>query len=341
MLKTKIVQVVGLTIIGVFLCAVSPAKAALLAYEGFGYDAGSVLDATAVWDGGTGFSQPWQANLPSGANGYNQIIRAGSLVYQDAYGNQLLTSGNRIHITGDGTADGDNTGGTRHNAQPRRAFSFARGNNDETTWVSFLAIINPTVVTPYLDPGTGTYLYYGRATSVQLFQGTGSERLTIGTASQNGETDPTLPNDTWRLVNRGSAAYTVASTVPLTNLPPNSTANFVVIRIDHKAGDDRVNAPDTAYMWLNPSLISEPNTNNADAISYAGTPGYERDYWFDTLRLFAGGWNSTVGYGAADVDEIRVGETYWDVAPIVPEPAATVLGVLGGFGLLVLRLRRK
>ncbi|MCX7722304.1 MAG: hypothetical protein N2379_04500, partial [Verrucomicrobiae bacterium] len=233
-------------------------------------------------------------------------------------------------------------GGTRHNAQPRRAFSFSRGSNTETTWISFLAIINPTVVTPWWDTNANTYAYYGRATSVQLFQGTASERLTIGTASQNAETDPTLPNDTWRLVNRGSAAYTKASTVPLTNIPPNSTANFVVVRIDHIAGDHATNAPDTAYMWLNPSLTSEPLTNAPDVVvSYAGTPGYERDYWFDTLRLFAGNWNSVVGYGAADIDEIRVGTTYGDVAPLVPEPAAAILSVLGGLGLLVLRMRRK
>lgn len=341
MRKSHFVELGTVITFGVLMLGATTARAELLAYEGFDYEAGSALTATTTWDGGFGFSQPWQPNLPSGANGYNQLIRAGSLVYIDANGNQLLTSGNRIHITGDGSDQGDNTGGTRANAQPRRAFSFNRGSNTETTWVSFLAIINPAVVTPYWDAGANAYLYYGRATSVQLFQGTSSERLTIGTASQNGETDPNLPNDTWRLVNRGSPAYTVASTVPLTNIPPNSTANFVVVRIDHVAGDDRVNAPDTAYMWLNPSLTSEPDINNADAVSFAGTSGYERDYWFDTLRLFGGSWNSVVGYGAADVDEIRVGTTYWDVAPLVPEPSAVMLSVVGGFGLLLLRLRRK
>lgn len=346
MTRTKVLLGLALASVGVLISSTIPAKAALLAYEPFDYGAGEALTASAVWNGGSGFSQPWQPNLPSGANGYNQIIRAGSLVYVDSLGNQLVSSGNRIHITGDGSDLGDNTGGTRGNAQPRRAFSFSRGSNTETTWVSFLAIWNPVVVTPWWDEPKDEYLYYGRGTSVQLFQGTGSERLTIGTASQNSETGavhpelPLAPNDTFRLVNRGSANYTVASTVPLTNLPPNSTANFVVIRIDHQAGDDRVNAPDTAYMWLNPVLTSQPDIANADVISFAGTAGYERDYWFDTLRLFAGGWNSTVGYGAADVDEVRVGETYWDVAPI-PEPSAAVLCILGGLGLLVLRMRRK
>jgi len=345
MIKNPIVRYVGIGTLGILLSTGITAKADLLAYEPFDYAAGSVVDTNA--NGGFGFSQPWQPNLPSGANGYNQIIRAGSLVYVDSNGYQLLTGGNRIHITGDGSDQGDNTGGTRHNAQPRRAFSFSRGSATETTWVSFLAIWNPLVVTPWWDAAKGEYLYYGRATSVQLFQGTGSERLTIGTASQNAETGtvhpelPLAPNDTFRLVNRGAASYTVASTVPFTNLPPNSTANFVVVRIDHLAGDDRVNAPDTAYMWLNPSLTSEPDINNADVVSFAGTAGYERDYWFDTLRLFAGSWSSVVGYGAADVDEIRVGTTYWDVAPIVPEPSAAVLSVLGGLGLLVWRLRRK
>lgn len=299
--------------------------ASVLAYEPFDYPEGVGLDTSC--NGGYGFSQPWQPNLPSGGSLSNQLITAGSLYYVDQNGNRVYGIGNKVHITGDGTVDGDNVGGARANAQPRRAFSFSRGSQDETTLVAFLAVRTGL---PYLYvDGDGNQIYFGRATSVQLFQGTGSERLTIGRASQNSEPTTILPKDTWALINRGTASYTKPTTVPLTNVPPNSTANFILVRIDHKAGDDRVNAPDTAYIWVNPAdILTLPPLSTAMAISLASEG--ERDYWFDTLRLFAGNYNTTVGYGSADIDEIIVA---------TPEPSVIGLGLAGLAGLVLLRRR--
>ncbi len=281
-----------------------------LAYEPFDYEAGVGLDGNC--NGGYGFSEAWVPNLPSGGSLSNQLITAGSLYYTDAYGNTVMGIGNKVHITGDGTEAGDNTGGARANAQPRRALSFQRGNENDSTWVAFLAVRTGL---PYLyTDGAGNEIYYGRATSVQLFQGANSERLTIGRASQNGEPTNTTPKDTWALINRGSPAYTSPTPVPLTNVPPNSTANLIIVRIDHQAGDDRINAPDTAYIWINPENIFNLPTENALAISFAGSG--ERDYWFDTIRLFAGNYNTTVGYGSADIDEIIIA---------VPEPTTLAL----------------
>jgi len=280
-----------------------------LAYEPFDYQAGVGLDGNC--NGGYGFSEAWAPNLPSGGSLNNQLITAGSLYYTDAYGNTVMGIGNKVHITGDGTAAGDNTGGFRANAQPRRALSFQRGNENDSTWVAFLSVRTGL---PKLFVTNDIEIYYGRATSVQLFQGANSERLTIGRASQNNEPLTILPKDTWALVNRGSAAYTSPTTVPLTNVPPNSTANLIIVRIDHQAGDDRANAPDTAYIWINPENILDLPTENALAVSFAGNG--ERDYWFDTIRLFAGNFRDDVGYGSADIDEIIIA---------VPEPTTLAL----------------
>ena len=337
--KNPIVRYVGIGTAGMLLSTAISAKAALLAYEPFDYSPGEPLIGQ---NGGMGFNSAWLYNSSGHSN--NQIVVSGSFSYTDQYGNQLLTSGNRVHVTGDGTAEGDNTGGVRGSGQPLRVFGFYRGNSDvnETTWISLLALRTGLPLEYQYTPGS--YLYYGRAASFQLFwqgdtnnTGQGSERLSIGRASQNAEATSLLPKDTWAALNRGAAGQTVVSQVPLTNLP----CVFLLVRIDHVPGVNPGN--DTAYIWINPpSLVTEPDISTANiTISASQFASNDRDYNFDRIRLFGGGWNSTVGYGSIQLDEIRIGTTFADVTPLVPEPSVVVLSVLGGLGLLVWRLRRK
>jgi hypothetical protein len=118
--------------------------------------------------------------------------------------------------------------------------------------------------------------------------------------------------ETWSFIPNGDAAQTVASSTQFDQL------SLVVVRIDHLPGNDN------AYLFLNPTLGVEPNNASAAATSLGGF-----DYSFDTVRPFAGGSQSTGAIlpGELQVDEIRVGDTFADVTPFVPEPAA--IGVVG------------
>lgn len=321
---TTRIGIAGVALATLF-CATQTTQAALLAYEGFEYNVGETFLGAS---GGSGFSQAWQTNS---TNPNNALTKAGSLSYTDGFGNSLQTSGGRGAFTGNGTATGDNTGGTTGNAQPFRGLTTTRGYGTDaaTTWVSFLAVRTGK---PFAYSDAGGNVSYGRAAGLQFFN-TNTEQLTMGRASQNSETDTSLPNDTWAIYNRGAAGQTVASTIALTDLV------FVTMRIDHLTG---ANNPgnDVAYLWFNhANLTLEPNIADALQISASQFAASDRDYNFNRIRLFAGSDNTTVGYGSEEIDEIRIGENYSDVAPIAVVPEPTVL-TLGGLGLLALTFRR-
>jgi len=321
------------------------ARALLLAYEGFDYAPGQSLLGL---NGGYGFSTGWIGQ--SGAVTNNSIVLAGSFTYTDSFGNSIATRGNRALATGNGTATGDNTGGTTGSANPWRVLSFYRGTDavPTTTWFSVIATVTSPPY-PYTN-SVGNVALHGRAVSpLQLFYngtpgstGQGSEMVGLGRGTETtAGIDLYHTMDSWGLVNRGSAAQEVVSDVGFASLP----ADLLLMRIDHAPGTDpRVaGAADTAYVWINPpNLAKEPSIAKADLTLTPTSidPNNDRDYIFNVLRLFGGGFNTTVGYGAIQVDEIRIGTEYLDVTlRPVPEPSLFALGIFGGFVLLALRKR--
>src|SRR6185436_17252919 len=90
---------------------------------------------------------------------------------------------------------------------------------------------------------------------------------------------------------------------------PYNQVSFAVIRIDHLSGNDN------AYLFINPSLSSEPNISNASA----QTIGLF-SYTFNRARPFAGNTDTANNRPYADVtvDELRIGETWADVTPHIP-----------------------
>jgi hypothetical protein len=134
-----------------------------------------------------------------------------------------------------------------------------------------------------------------------------------------------------------------------------SDLTLTVIRIDHVTGDSNAavfpeggtfGGNDNIYVWTTPILSTTPSDANAEikhiaadivaaanalaipAAPFNGNPtatgsssGGEID--FDRLRLFAGNNNGTTPFAEWQFDELRVGTTFADVAPMVG-PAGTI-----------------
>lgn len=119
---------------------------------------------------------------------------------------------------------------------------------------------------------------------VSLFEG-GSERLFIG--QRNGTSN-------WGIERSGSGNATFA-------VGTGSVA-FVVAKIVLKTGADDV------YLWVNPSLSSAPADASAAQLLATST------FTFDRIRIQHG-----LGGGQTfEVDELRLGQSFADVAPISP-----------------------
>jgi hypothetical protein len=265
----------------------SRALAALLAYEGFDYPTGdSVVGKT----GGTGFQNAWQLNASTGI----QTNQGYSLSYIDGAGKRLVTTGGSLFLQGITTG---NTG----NTQPNRAINNARGTNSGaadgvTTWVSLLEVRQGPTTTNAAAPNNP----YPRSANLSLYNGPAPliEKLAMGNTSDT--------------VSNTVALLPIGANAKITSVSFSET-NFIVVRIDHKVG-----VFDDAYMFINPLLGSEPNINSASTNSLG-----EFDFSFNRIRPFAGGNRTTQPYAELVVDEIRIGETFADVAPYIPTLAIT------------------
>jgi hypothetical protein len=100
---------------------------------------------------------------------------------------------------------------------------------------------------------------------------------------------------------------------------------FILLRIDSVDGGD-----DTAYAWVNPSLATEPAIGTADAVQ-------TRSMQVGNGAIIHNKNNAGQGQNENIWDEYRMGETFADVTPYIPEPAFGVIALLGA---LALRLRK-
>jgi hypothetical protein len=339
-------HVLGLLSTAVLLALGSSARGYIVAYEGFDYPVGTNLHNQT---GGFGWEAPW-VGLTTNDN--TQIV-SGSFTYNDGFGNSVTSqTGNRVHLTGNGTADqaaygltGNLNGNSTQQPIRRLDDDFGRFGSS-TTWMSCMALrVGQPAAPPFVHPGGASY-QYGRAVGVQLFfqsgastTNSGNELASIGRATANAEPN-TSPADTWGLVYRGSGAFSKASSDSFTTpTNANSTADFILARVDHVNGLSNPRN-DTISVWINPRLDNEALLG-APTMVYlptdAPTSGSDadRDFAFNFVRLFGGNINATVNnYGAIQVDEIKIGTDFNSVtlAPL-PEPASLALIGLGGLVL--------
>jgi glucose/arabinose dehydrogenase len=291
---------------GVFLAVLAvlvftpAAHAALLAYEPFTNTVGAEILGSG---GGFGFTNVWQTNSSVGV-GTNTSF---GLAYTDGGGRQLATNGGAAYFRGNTAAS--------TSMQGYRQFTFSRGTNTtvdgSNTWISFLvARIGATNggVNPW---ARGANLDHDFATNVAAST-TYQQKLALGGASG-------AATNSVSLIPQGSGTLLRPSAIAF-----GGATNFVVVKIEHKT-----NALDNAFLFINPSLASEPLTNTANTNSLGLF-----DYSFDRLRIFVGGQSSAAQpFAELIVDEYRVGETFADVAPTnatVTSTATKLLAILPG-----------
>jgi hypothetical protein len=262
-------------------------QAAALAYEGFGYAAGTTLSTNVT--GGTGWSGGWVADAETPTN---NVISASGLEFGDAGGRALVTTPGHLFVTAttNNMASGD-----------VRSFRILTNGvrNTGTTWVSFIGQrMGPTIT------NTGTPNNpYPRAANVAFLEG-GREAFAIGSGSG-------LVSNFWSILPAGSVGNAGVDQRSTTAL---NQQVFIVLRIDHIGDPAATN--DNLYMWVNPDLGSTPDIATANARSIGSF-----NFSFDRLRPFAGG-NDTGNnrpYADLTVDELRVGDTFRSVAPFVSD----------------------
>ena len=165
---------------------------------------------------------------------------------------------------------------------------------------------NGTIYVSFLEQVNATTAYAG----LSLFTGTGTEQVFFGSGGAGG-----LP------------AVNLESTGPGTGTGETAltTTGFVVAELQFgtaAAGGSGV----TVRLFDNPTLGTQPATANYTASNATS-------FTFNSIRIQSGA-------DTGSVDEVRIGDTYADVAP-VPEPTTMALSLLGGAGMLGFVIRRR
>jgi hypothetical protein len=195
----------------------------------------------------------------------------------------LAVTGNKVLLAGQ-----QNTG-NGNNAFIFRDIATTFGTDDTTVWFSAIG--------QRLGDKQGDPLTYARVFSVAFFNGT-TEQFSVGDLSNN-------PADVWSFHPTTAVADAVPSTVAI------DVQSFLLMKIQYLAGTDNVS------LWVNPNLAGGEAGLGAPSVSATDT-----DATFNRIRIQAGGSQTTNALLAASGlwDEIRVGDTFADVAPVGATP---------------------
>lgn len=269
-----------------FFHSICVLHAALLAYEGFDYPAGTTIGGQA---GGSVWTNAWTGGAPGNFLATNQATLLG---YTDVNGQALQTVGGSLVV-------GVPNGPAATTAQPNRVLNNNLSGGTGTTagagstvWISFLyKRLN-------LEAGGAPYF---RQANFGLFEGSG-ERLAVGAPN----TSATVSNvfSVWGngVTHSGSAPFQSAADPLLVG-----ATSFILVKVV----TDGSAALDAAYVWFNwTNLAVEPNIASADVVdNELNLSGV------NTLRFQAGNQNASGTNAAFQVDELRVGTAFADVTP--------------------------
>ncbi|HMO50685.1 MAG TPA: CocE/NonD family hydrolase [Kiritimatiellia bacterium] len=241
-----------------------PATDGLLHYEGFDYgDPGGTYNMNSGYNGGTGWNGAWAKQSAGVGGDYQKDI---ALTY---------TSGVRTLVTAGGSMRPANNGLYYY----RSLGQFYSGTGgDQTLWVSFLAYGTPNTafrVIEFINSSNGV-----TATAA-------AQRLAVGNNNAGAQQ--------WQI---GVDRYTASTNSGVAISTNAATPDFILLKIELKQS-----ANDTARMWINPDLATEPTTGGV-VFTRTGT-----QWTFDTFRITV---NSASNLG---LDEIRIGEGWSDVTP--------------------------
>jgi hypothetical protein len=117
--------------------------------------------------------------------------------------------------------------------------------------------------------------------------------------------------------------YRVGAAATASAVAGDPNTHMMIVRFNFGAAN-----ADTVDLWFDPDL------NNFDLASPTGTTGTD-DASFNFMSHIA--YDST---GGPTIDEIRVGESRFDVGVVVPEPSTLTIWSLGLLGLIGWRRRR-
>jgi hypothetical protein len=294
------------------LASAFSACAQSIAYEGFSYPDGTQLFGTTPGqgDGGSGWATPWSATSAAIATNTASGL---------SYGN-LTTHGGGV-VMGNPTSLTFGTTASSQRLLPNTLGSLATAGSG-TIWISFL----------YENWSTDNNGLSGfREAKLALFSGAttnangsanvnGTERLDAGSPN----TYAAGASDTLSLWS-GSTFVSSGIATPRGATPADTVLILMELLVDNTS------AADTAYAWFNPNLsLGAPGVGSAISLNTVDLSGV------NALRFQAGNANANGPNAVFKADELRVGYSFADIAP-VPEPMPLALVGLGSLALLALR----
>ena len=308
------------------------ASAQLIAYEPFDY--ADDLDINSVnGSGGFGWADNWQQRASNGGP-ERFTAQAGGLTYTDADGNALVVAGNYGLADFNGFAADDAGGGG--NVQMFRQTDLGEAANlgefvgvNNSYYISFIGdrrgASNSEAnagVPDYENPHAPNE--YSRNAHLSLINSGGGEDGQLGNPSNQ-------MTDTWKI--RAKDTPDADSGGQFSYNQSFIVAKITVGDIVAQTGTDLVE------MWVDPILTSEALAGAPDASHFILDGGDLFNMDHTGVGAFVGSQSSGRAGAVMAFDEIRIGHSWEDVTPIVPEPGALALLALGGLSMLAYRRR--
>jgi MYXO-CTERM domain-containing protein len=296
---------------------IGTASGSLLFYDSFNYSAGSL---------GTAGSPTW--TKVGGSTADPTVQNAGGLTFPG-----LATSGDSNNVQYDGSGIGA-PAASDDVAIPGGPYSTG------TLYYSLLVKVPTVQVSGGNGFSTGTNLTFGSfMAGFQTVSATTNPATNTTLASlliRSG--DATQTSTTYQLgtsitTNNADRTFYTVSNGPATNYSTGASAETVFVVMKYTF-DPTTNANETSKMFINPT------PGGAEPGSPQVTATYDAALVRNTGIASFFVRNNSVEPDVLWIDELRIGTTWEDVTPAVPEPMTAALGLVGVCLPLLLRRRR-